>query len=298
MPNQEDTEETYSTIFSSLKHPIRRKILRMLEDRELTFSDMLEVLGIDSGHLSYHLENLGDLTARSQNGKYRLSSFGVAAVRLMSGVEEYNAPSNSKPKSNESTYTKILPVVIAITLLVVSVYSAVLVTSSQSEMANHSGIPLALGHNETFSYPINFTHARIFESSASSFGITLATPDFANAINKWDEYYLVVDFEINQTYELNSTVQDSSGKVISSALWYGSPADYFSAGSGAIITEPGSYQVDIRNVNPDLFYAKMGIRVLGQHFQRPLFYYGLAGLTAASLYLTVTSVILRTRRHI
>jgi DNA-binding transcriptional ArsR family regulator len=53
-------EETYSLIFSSLKHPIRRKIVRMLENGEMTFSEILEILAIDSGHLSYHLENLGD----------------------------------------------------------------------------------------------------------------------------------------------------------------------------------------------------------------------------------------------
>jgi DNA-binding transcriptional ArsR family regulator len=81
-------EETYSLLFRSLKHPIRRKILRILVDKELAFSEILNILSIDSGHLSYHIENLGDLVKRSDNGKYGLSSIGVAAVNLMSGVEE------------------------------------------------------------------------------------------------------------------------------------------------------------------------------------------------------------------
>jgi DNA-binding transcriptional ArsR family regulator len=59
-------EETYSLIYSSLKHPVRRKILRMLEIKPLTFSEILEVVSIDSGHLTYHLENLGDLITHSQ----------------------------------------------------------------------------------------------------------------------------------------------------------------------------------------------------------------------------------------
>ncbi|TET26814.1 MAG: ArsR family transcriptional regulator, partial [Candidatus Bathyarchaeum sp.] len=80
-------EETYSLIFTSLKHPIRRRILRMLADKPLTYSEILETLNIDSGHLSYHLENLGDLTVHANNGHYKLSSFGVAAVKLMGGVE-------------------------------------------------------------------------------------------------------------------------------------------------------------------------------------------------------------------
>jgi DNA-binding transcriptional ArsR family regulator len=88
MPGEKIEEETYSLIFRSLKHPIRRKILRILVDKELGFSQILDILSIDSGHLSYHIENLGDLVRHSVNGKYELSSIGVAAVNLMSGVED------------------------------------------------------------------------------------------------------------------------------------------------------------------------------------------------------------------
>ena len=82
-------EETYSVIFTSLKHPVRRRILRMLAEKPLNFSEIQESLAIDSGHLNYHLESLSDLVTHLQNGKYALSSIGVAAVKLMSGVEEH-----------------------------------------------------------------------------------------------------------------------------------------------------------------------------------------------------------------
>ena len=88
MPEEKIEEETYSLIFKSLKHPIRRKILRILVDKQLAFSEILDILSIDSGHLSYHIENLGDLVKHSANGKYELSSIGIAAVNLMGGVEE------------------------------------------------------------------------------------------------------------------------------------------------------------------------------------------------------------------
>ncbi|MGO8805362.1 MAG: ArsR family transcriptional regulator [Candidatus Bathyarchaeia archaeon] len=39
-------EEIYSTMFSSLKHPARRKILRVLSEKPLTFSEMLNLLGV------------------------------------------------------------------------------------------------------------------------------------------------------------------------------------------------------------------------------------------------------------
>ncbi|MBT0159547.1 helix-turn-helix domain-containing protein [Candidatus Bathyarchaeota archaeon A05DMB-2] len=86
MPNSE--EEIYSLMFSSLKHPQRRKILRMLAERPMTFSELLEELAVSSSHLTYHLENLGELVVKLDNGKYKLSSFGEASVATMKGVEE------------------------------------------------------------------------------------------------------------------------------------------------------------------------------------------------------------------
>ncbi|MCW4006976.1 MAG: winged helix-turn-helix domain-containing protein [Candidatus Bathyarchaeota archaeon] len=81
-------EEIYSTIFSSLKHPARRKILRMLSEKPMTFSQMLEELGISSSHLTYHLESLGELLSKLEDGKYKLSAFGEASVCTMERVEE------------------------------------------------------------------------------------------------------------------------------------------------------------------------------------------------------------------
>jgi len=89
-------EETYSTIFVSLKHPVRRKILRMLSEKSRNFSEILEALGISSSHLTYHLENLGELVSKTDDGKYKLSTFGEAAVGTMSKVEE--APKVTEPK--------------------------------------------------------------------------------------------------------------------------------------------------------------------------------------------------------
>ena len=81
-------EETYSIMFTSLKHPARRKILRMLAEKPKNFSRILEELGISSSHLTYHLENLGELVTKMNDGNYRLSAFGKAAVLTMKGVEE------------------------------------------------------------------------------------------------------------------------------------------------------------------------------------------------------------------
>ena len=85
---RDSKEEIYSIMFSSLKHPVRRKILRMLSDKPMTFSEMLELLGVSSSHLTYHLENLGELISKDENGTYKLSTFGLASVSTMKIVEE------------------------------------------------------------------------------------------------------------------------------------------------------------------------------------------------------------------
>jgi DNA-binding transcriptional ArsR family regulator len=84
----EGNEEIYSIMFSSLKHPVRRKILRILADKPLTFSEMLGLLDVSSSNLTYHLENLGELVTKNDAGRYRLSTFGLAAVGTMKIVEE------------------------------------------------------------------------------------------------------------------------------------------------------------------------------------------------------------------
>lgn len=81
-------EEIYSTMFSSLKHPVRRKILRVLADKPVSFSELLDLLGVSSPHLTYHLESLGELISKSDDGIYRLSTFGLASVNTMKIVEE------------------------------------------------------------------------------------------------------------------------------------------------------------------------------------------------------------------
>lgn len=81
-------EDTYSTVFSSLKHPLRRKILRTLLNGPQSFSDLQRQINIESSHLTYHLEGLGNLLLKTDGGKYALSSLGLAAVSTMKQIEE------------------------------------------------------------------------------------------------------------------------------------------------------------------------------------------------------------------
>lgn len=91
-------EEVYSVMFKSLKHPARRQILRMLNDKPLGFMELAALLNLSSSHLTYHLESLGELVAKTPSGEYQLSSFGKAAFSAMKGVEEAPELANRRPK--------------------------------------------------------------------------------------------------------------------------------------------------------------------------------------------------------
>jgi DNA-binding transcriptional ArsR family regulator len=81
-------EETYSTVFAALKHPIRRKILRALSEGPRGFTEMQTSFNINSPVLTYHLEALRDLVSKTEDGKYRLSATGEGTTALMEKVEE------------------------------------------------------------------------------------------------------------------------------------------------------------------------------------------------------------------
>ncbi len=118
---QENADETYSVIYSALKHPVRRRILRMLKEEELTYTQILNKLGIDTGHLNYYLESLGELVAKTSEGKYRLSEFGKAAIKLMAGVEETDS-AIAEPEKHRFSKRKLtrLTQVICIAALILS----------------------------------------------------------------------------------------------------------------------------------------------------------------------------------
>jgi len=282
-------EETYSLIFKSLNHPIRRRILRMLQDNELAFSQILETLSMDSGHLSYHLEGLGELVTRSPEGKYRLSSFGLAAVKLMSGVEEHHPPGVSKSRNRVDMAFKIFSLVLAVALLSMSVYAVNLTTQADGELVSVNAIPIVLSANQNFSYPVSLTYGAFWEGSTESRGFSVEIFDPGNSFAAWKEYFFRFDFHFNTSYYMFIALHDPSGKVLSHiGPLAGSedlePGYNFGTGSVATFTALGTYRIEIQNQKADLLSANMSLHLKYTSFQRPLFYQGLAALVVAILY--------------
>lgn len=273
-------EETYSLIFTSLKHPIRRRILRMLAEKPLTYSEVLDILNIDSGHLSYHLENLGDLTVHSKDGNYKLSSFGEAAVKLMGGVEE-QTPKQSKGKTKpRQLFAKAYPIILALALLTASVhfvsYSSLVFTSTSST-ANllspvYSNIPYNLGTTETFEVAAQIEYSQIPQNHGTSIsGVfdswTFRIPQLENTLTVMDKVVIWVDSRFNRTipqvtqipreFTISSRNQTVNGSFTVSI---GSPGISSSPNSG---TDPSNLKVKVSSpegtIIQDSFFASTGI---------------------------------------
>lgn len=133
-------EETYSTVFAALKHPIRRKILRVLSKSSKSFTDMQNSLNINSPVLTYHLEALRDLISKTEEGKYRLSSAGEGATALMERVEE--APKTVPRTFSSTRHRRILSLIqIATTILAIALLTSGWYLASVSSFQTSYSLP-------------------------------------------------------------------------------------------------------------------------------------------------------------
>ena len=113
-------DDTYSTIFTALKHPLRRKILRRLQASPATYTELLNELTIENGLLNYHLESVKELLTKQEDGRYTLNEFGRAGVQLLQRVEEPVANITSSPRQRQGLLIKIL----SLALIVILSFSA------------------------------------------------------------------------------------------------------------------------------------------------------------------------------
>jgi hypothetical protein len=119
-------EEVYSTMFNALRHGVRRRILRMLSEKQMTFTAINENLSISSSHLTYHIDSLKELVSKN-NSDYRLSVFGRAAVGMMENVEN---PPNQMDIIRGQNLLKVISGLLIITIVAVSALSVNLYTIS------------------------------------------------------------------------------------------------------------------------------------------------------------------------
>lgn len=84
----DQNKENVSKILHILSHKIRRDILILLNDKkEMSFSDLMNALKIDTGKMSFHLRNLKRLLDQTPKGEYKLNRLGQNALRLLKDAE-------------------------------------------------------------------------------------------------------------------------------------------------------------------------------------------------------------------
>ena len=95
-------QENISKILSILSHSLRREILLNLSEKsESSFTDLLNLLKVDTGKLSFHLRSLEIFIEQTPTGKYKLSRAGESAVRVIHDVEGWAEVADVQRKESQ-----------------------------------------------------------------------------------------------------------------------------------------------------------------------------------------------------
>ncbi len=83
-------EQIENVTFQALAHPIRRTIIRLVQSRSqgVTYTELLTDIGLPTGKLNYHLEQLKGVIEKDSNSAYVLTSFGKKAVEHLNLIEQ------------------------------------------------------------------------------------------------------------------------------------------------------------------------------------------------------------------
>jgi hypothetical protein len=196
-------DEIYSTMFSSLKHPVRRKILRMLGNKPMTFMDMVEELGVSTPQLTYHLESLGELVSKTDNSHYKLSTFGLATVNAMKGVEEVH---QNEPKRRLVTFRwKILSVVLLVAVLLLASMTSLQYASI--EQLSSSKQSLSAENQHLMSYGMGADKVAYFLQNITEIDTTNYTISLLSNTMQWRTDFGGVAEEVIK-YSLTSSISN------------------------------------------------------------------------------------------
>ena len=283
-------------ILSALKHPLRRKILRMLSDKPLSFSEILESLSIDSGHLNYHIKSMGDIITRTDDGKYALSSVGLAAIELVGKVEEQDKSNRTNKRAKRiGRLSLVFSAIFAIALLTACVYALTFTTQDQVAIfgANPDPnliqmVPVRIGPHQTFGYNITFIQVDYGSDQAYSIDVgqqqtLVRIPLARNDFCEWRKYFSYTGFGLNGTSS-SLKVQDQDGIVLGRrGSINGTISTSFRLGS---VYSPkfGNYSLQIENFGDEEVNATLVPSGGYMFYQKPLFGYGIVGLILLIIY--------------
>jgi len=134
-------QENISKILSILSHPLRREILLNLSEKsESSFTELLNLLKVDTGKLSFHLRSLEIFIEQTPTGKYKLSRAGESAVRVIRDVEGWAEVADVQRKESQlslaslknriSAFVIDFALILAITMAIIFVPQLISISSA------------------------------------------------------------------------------------------------------------------------------------------------------------------------
>lgn len=89
------------SLFKALSHPTRSKIIEALhENIELSYTELLNILGVDTGKLNFHLKNMSGLFETTEDGTYILTNEGRIAYNVIKETKKFNAEEIQEPQTS------------------------------------------------------------------------------------------------------------------------------------------------------------------------------------------------------
>lgn len=83
-----ERENSDEKIYKILSHKIRRKIIQLIGDAgACTYTEISKEVNLEPGTLYHHIDYLKEYVEQDQDKRYRLTSLGKAAYRLIKDVE-------------------------------------------------------------------------------------------------------------------------------------------------------------------------------------------------------------------
>jgi hypothetical protein len=94
MMNQHEQIENIT--FQALSHQTRRTIIRIVRSRSPSYTELITELGMSTGKLNYHLDQLKGLIEKNNSQHYVLTPFGKKTVEHLDLIDQKISPEDEK----------------------------------------------------------------------------------------------------------------------------------------------------------------------------------------------------------
>jgi DNA-binding HxlR family transcriptional regulator len=198
-------------LFEALGHPMRVKILQVLEGRPMGFAELKREVGIESsGHLQFHLAKLSGLVGTTAGGDYALTDDGREAIRVLRSAKtghEETAPFARASSLRRIGWRTALIAVLLVALVVLASFAIYQQDQIAAMNRNLSSDTVSIAGTRYYhvSIPLQPNGARVLFHGVT---FTILQPDFINYSNPNDFTYA------GSVRLTNGTLLNLNGKTV------------------------------------------------------------------------------------